>query len=142
MKTLKPILFITVLATACGGTPTGPKLPVQVPAGASFSQIADSLAARGIIGNKPLFRLYARVTGADSRVRPGTYGFQKGESWQSGQGTCSWTQYHSPSWVVAVAATRTWPEPMQVQHHPGSRSWSVMAVGGASSADRWSAAVA
>jgi UPF0755 protein len=83
VKKLKPILFMTVLVGACGGTPSGPKLPVQVPIGASFSQIADSLSARGIISNKPVFRIYARVTGADSRVRPGTYGFQKGESWQS-----------------------------------------------------------
>ena len=83
MKPLKPIALIALTLAACGGQPTGPKLPVQVPAGASFSQIADSLEARGIIGNKPIFRIYARVTGADSRVRPGTYGFQKGESWGS-----------------------------------------------------------
>jgi UPF0755 protein len=81
VKSIKPIVLIAMFAAACGGKPTGPKLPVQVPAGASFSQIADSLEARGIIRFKPGFRLYARITGADSRVRPGTYGFQKGESW-------------------------------------------------------------
>lgn len=83
MRKLERILVVSLLATACGGQPSGPKLPVQVPAGASFSQIADSLEARGIIGMKPAFRVYARITGADSRVRPGTYGFQKGESWKA-----------------------------------------------------------
>lgn len=79
---LRRCLFISlVLLASCGGEGTGPRLPVQVPPGASFAQITDTLTARGIVGNATFFRIYARVKGADSRVRPGTYGFQKGESW-------------------------------------------------------------
>jgi UPF0755 protein len=75
-------LFLVVLLTACGkGEGTGEKLPVQVPPGATFSQITDTLERRGIIENAPVFRLYARLKKADSRVRPGTYGFRKGQSW-------------------------------------------------------------
>ena len=74
---------LLVLLAACGsGKGTGPTLPVQVPPGASFSQITDSLATRGIVKNAFLFRLYARVNGTDARVRPGTYGFKKGQSWK------------------------------------------------------------
>lgn len=77
------VIFLVVLLAACGGEGTGPKLPVQVPPGASFSQITDTLATRGIINGGTMFRVYARITGADSKVRPGTYGFQKGQSWKS-----------------------------------------------------------
>jgi UPF0755 protein len=72
-----------LLLGACGGKGTGPKLPVQVPPGASFAQIADSLHERGIIGQTTFFRIYARLTGSDSKVRPGTYGFKRGEAWKS-----------------------------------------------------------
>lgn len=73
--------MVALMAGACGGNPTGKELPIQVPAGASFSQVADSLEARGIIGFKPGFRVYAQITGAASKVRPGTYGFRVGEAW-------------------------------------------------------------
>ncbi|MGQ0813295.1 MAG: endolytic transglycosylase MltG [Gemmatimonadota bacterium] len=81
MRLLTTVLVLTLVCAGCGRKPTGPKLPVQVPPGATFAEITDSLHARGLIGFKPAFRLYARLTGADARVRPGTYGFQRGESW-------------------------------------------------------------
>ena len=63
-------LFI-VLVAACGsGEGTGERLPVQVPPGASFAQITDSLENRGIIKYRRVFKLYARMKGADARVRP------------------------------------------------------------------------
>jgi UPF0755 protein len=68
---------------ACGGQATGPKQHVQVPPGASFVQVADSLRARGIVRFAPVFRAYARLRDADSRVRPGTYAFQRGQAWSS-----------------------------------------------------------
>lgn len=82
MKAFHVVLLVSLVAAACGGKPTGPRLAVQVPPGASFVEITDSLAARGIIGFKPAFRLVARVTGSDSKVRPGTYGFRQGEAWK------------------------------------------------------------
>jgi UPF0755 protein len=76
--------FLLVLIAACGsGEGTGPVLPVQVPPGASFGQITDTLETRGIVKYAPVFQLYARISGADARVRPGTYGFKKGQSWKS-----------------------------------------------------------
>jgi UPF0755 protein len=80
---LRRRLFILLaLLAACGKGPgTGDRLPVQVPPGASFAQITDSLTRRGIVGNGTFFRVYARIKGADARVRPGTYGFRKNQSW-------------------------------------------------------------
>jgi UPF0755 protein len=73
-------VFLLLGLAACGA-PTGPKLRVHVPPGASFSQIADTLSARGIIRGKPVFKLFARVANAQSKAMPGTYGFRKGEAW-------------------------------------------------------------
>ena len=76
--------LMIVLLAACGsGEGTGERLPVQVPPGASFAQITDTLLARGIIKHATFFRLYARAKGADARVRPGTYGLRQGQSWNS-----------------------------------------------------------
>src|SRR5688500_7451392 len=80
---LRHFLLVFLLAMAACGPGTGEKLPVQVPPGASFAQISDTLESRGIVKYGPVFRLYARVTGAASRVRPGTYGFKKGEAWSA-----------------------------------------------------------
>lgn len=78
------ILWLIIFVTACGkGDGTGPTLPVQVPPGASFAQITDTLVSRAVVSNGTFFRLYARIKGTDARVRPGTYGFRKGQSWQS-----------------------------------------------------------
>jgi UPF0755 protein len=59
----------------------GPIVHVRVPRGASFSAVTDSLAARNVIKNPRLFRTYARLTGADRTVKPGTYGFRSGMGW-------------------------------------------------------------
>ncbi len=78
------VFFLLVSIAACGkGDGTGPTLAVQVPPGASFGQITDTLETRGIIKFAPGFRMYARINGSDARVRPGTYGFKKGQSWES-----------------------------------------------------------
>lgn len=84
MKVVRSLAVISCALGACGhGAGEGLKLHVQVAPGASFGQIADSLNARGVIGFEPAFKLYARLTGSDARVRPGTYGFKKGQSWKS-----------------------------------------------------------
>src|SRR5690606_11324572 len=56
---------------------------VHVPVGASFSQVADSLEAKGIVRAAPLFKLYARATGDAARVKPGTYAFRAGTGWKT-----------------------------------------------------------
>ena len=75
------VCALLIGVAACNPAPSGPKLRVHVPPGASFSQIADTLDARGIIGNKTIFKIFARVTNAQTRAQPGTYGFRKGEPW-------------------------------------------------------------
>ncbi|HET9440016.1 MAG TPA: endolytic transglycosylase MltG [Longimicrobiales bacterium] len=77
------LLLIALLAACGSGAGTGERLPVQVPPGAGFAQITDTLEQRGIIKYAPLFRAYARLKKADARVRPGTYGLRKGQSWDS-----------------------------------------------------------
>jgi UPF0755 protein len=67
-------------APACAGGDGPPQL-VTVPRGASFTAVADSLEAKGIIRARPVFRVYARLKGADVRVMPGTYAFPPGASW-------------------------------------------------------------
>ncbi|MFL5578804.1 MAG: endolytic transglycosylase MltG, partial [Gemmatimonadaceae bacterium] len=65
----------------CGGEPHGAPVRVIIPQRSSFSAAADSLARAGIVGQKGLFRLYAKLTGRDRRVKPGTYLLQRGTSW-------------------------------------------------------------
>ena len=74
-------LLLLAFIAACSGAPGGEAMRVHVPAGASFSQVADSLSARGVITMKPVFKLYARASGGTTAVKPGTYGFRKGETW-------------------------------------------------------------
>jgi UPF0755 protein len=76
-------LWVVGLAcSACGGPP-GEPVRVIVPRGAGFGAVTDSLVARGVLGSKTsrLFRLYARVRGADRTVRAGQYDIRRNESW-------------------------------------------------------------
>src|SRR3954467_8877468 len=75
------LIAACVLVSACGGAGSGDPIRFVVPAHASFSQIADTLAARGIISAKPVFEVYGRVNGAAGKIKPGTYAFRKGTSW-------------------------------------------------------------
>lgn len=72
---------LSVAAAACGGSADGPRVRVKVPRGASFSSVVDSLAQKRIIGSPRLFRLYARIRGAEDEIKAGTYGFQRGTDW-------------------------------------------------------------
>ncbi|HET8650791.1 MAG TPA: endolytic transglycosylase MltG, partial [Gemmatimonadales bacterium] len=53
---------------------------VTVPAGASVSQVADSLAAHHLISSRLWFRLLARLSGADRSIHAGVYQFDHGTS--------------------------------------------------------------
>lgn len=77
------VLLLVVLGAACAGEGTGDPVRVHVPVGAAFSQVADSLAAKGIVRAAPLFKLYARFTGDAGRVKPGTYAFREGTGWKT-----------------------------------------------------------
>lgn len=82
----RTIAILALLATlgACGGEgpPTvGPAVRVTIPQGATFSQVVDTLHARDLVGAPRIFKLYARMKGADTRIRSGAYLFPPGASW-------------------------------------------------------------
>src|SRR5690606_7321491 len=83
IRTALPLaLVVALLASGCGGDDSGEIIRVRVPRGASFSAVTDSLAEKEIIRAPGLFRIYARLTGADRNIKPGTYGFRKGTGWK------------------------------------------------------------
>jgi UPF0755 protein len=75
------LLTAATLTAGCGGDPHGDPLPVVVARGASFHSVVDSLAERGIIGSKPLFRAYGRIRRMDRSIKAGHYEFRQGEDW-------------------------------------------------------------
>jgi len=77
-------LFVAgAIGLAACASPSGPPARVVVPQGASFRAATDSLARAGVIGNPTLFRLYAKVRGADRNIKAGTYLLRRGSSWGS-----------------------------------------------------------
>ena len=62
-----------------------PGTPVQVivPTGATLSEVADSLAAHGVIRGRLLFQLYARARRADRKIKAGDYELVTSSSWAS-----------------------------------------------------------
>lgn len=74
-------LCCVLALAACGGEGEGEPIRVHVPAGASFSQVTDSLANHDIIGTPALFKIYARMRSATGSVQPGTYAFRRGTAW-------------------------------------------------------------
>jgi UPF0755 protein len=77
------VLTLTAVLLACGGAAEGdgPAHRIQVPPGAPFRAVADSLETRDIIASATLFRLYARFVGGAENVQAGTYEFREGDSW-------------------------------------------------------------
>lgn len=73
---------LALALTACGAE-TGPPVEVGIPAGASFGQVVDSLRARGIVRAPTLFKVYARLKGADREIRAGRYELVPGAPWGS-----------------------------------------------------------
>jgi UPF0755 protein len=65
------------LAAACA-PPAGPPERITVPPQATFRAVTDSLAAHGLITNKLIFRLVARVKGLDRSVQAGVYDLPRG----------------------------------------------------------------
>jgi UPF0755 protein len=71
-----------MVLAACGGTPHGTATRVIVPRGASFSQATDSLSKAGLVSYPRMFRLYARFTGGDRKIKPGTYLLRHDTPWK------------------------------------------------------------
>ncbi len=75
---------ISVVALmACGGSGDGALTRVTVPNGASMKVAADSLHRAGVIGSPRMFRVYAKVRGADRGIKAGTYELRSDASWGS-----------------------------------------------------------
>jgi len=58
---------------ACGPDEPAQAVRVTVPHGAIFDSVLDTLVTRGVVAGGRRFRLYARLTGADRRIRSGSY---------------------------------------------------------------------
>jgi UPF0755 protein len=61
--------------------PNGAPAEITVPAGATFTEIVDTLEARGIVRKAGLFKAYARLKGLDREVRSGQYAFPMPTPW-------------------------------------------------------------
>ena len=66
---------------ACGSEDAPRTIEVTVPAGTTFDSVLDTLVTRGVVVAKRRFRFYARVTGADRRIRAGSYALVPGTPW-------------------------------------------------------------
>lgn len=83
-QALRAAAAIGALAAAlagCGRAGAGEEVRVVVPAGASFRTAADSLSRSGVIRSSRMFALYARLSGRDRAIKPGTYMLRPGEGW-------------------------------------------------------------
>ena len=57
--------------------PGAPRERVTIPPGATVRIVAESLAAHGIIGSRPWFKLVARLSGSERRIQSGSYEFAR-----------------------------------------------------------------
>ena len=74
------LLPALLLAAACSVTPPrdGTRVRITIPIGASFAQVLDTLETYRLIRNRTLLKLQARMSGADRRVKAGSYTVERG----------------------------------------------------------------
>ena len=77
---IRRLSLLTMMVAACGGAPGGPVERIRVPDGASLGQVEDSLAAHGLLGWRPWFRIVAKVGRFERDLKPGVYEFAPGTS--------------------------------------------------------------
>ncbi|HXJ23112.1 MAG TPA: endolytic transglycosylase MltG [Polyangia bacterium] len=73
---LVSLAVVLRLAWTYGDRPAGwaqGKVEIEIPPGAGAGEVADRLAAAGLIGNPAVFRLYAGQRGVASRFKAGKY---------------------------------------------------------------------
>lgn len=80
--TLVSVLLAAGFFSSCGGSEAvDEEVVLQVPSGASFHSVVDTLESRGLVDHPFLFRVYGRVLGADRSIRSGRYAFPDDASW-------------------------------------------------------------
>ena len=81
VTTAAALALAALLALRAGGGEPGELVQITVRAGATLSEVADTLSARGVIRSQRMFELYARVRGDDRRIKSGTYELAMASSW-------------------------------------------------------------
>lgn len=81
--TARYVAVLCLILGACGTRESSAPVEVTIPEGAGSSAVADSLAARGVISHPRLFRLYARLKGADRHLEAGRYVLSPQDSWNT-----------------------------------------------------------
>jgi len=68
-------MVAALLASGCGGVPSGEPERVLIPEGSSFAAATDSLEAHRLVAFRPWFWLVARLGRYDRSIKPGLYEF-------------------------------------------------------------------
>jgi UPF0755 protein len=76
------LLGLTGYVTRVFARPSGSAVRVIVPESSTFRAAADSLARAGIIDWPRVFSVYARISGNDRALKPGTYLFRPNTPWR------------------------------------------------------------
>ena len=73
--------LVCLVSVACASPEPGEPVRITVPPGVSFETVLDTLVDRGIVSGPLRFGLYARLKGADRKVRAGDYDLVPGGAW-------------------------------------------------------------
>jgi UPF0755 protein len=65
------------------GASPGPAVTLEVPRGASLTDVSNDMQKAGLVDAPRQFRLLARLFGGDAPVQAGTYRFTAGEPWRT-----------------------------------------------------------
>ncbi|HET9603749.1 MAG TPA: endolytic transglycosylase MltG [Gemmatimonadales bacterium] len=71
---------LSALSACTSPGPAGKAEHFTIPESATFAQVLDTLDAHGLIGNRSVFKLRARLSGADRRLHAGPYAASRGIS--------------------------------------------------------------
>lgn len=71
-------IALALMLGGCGGTPHGTPVRFTIPQGSGVSAAADTLAARGIVSSRLVFRVYAQLSGLGDTMEAGVYEIRPG----------------------------------------------------------------
>ncbi len=73
--------MLAAALASCGAQNEAPRVPVDIPPGATLAAAVDSLAAAGVVDHPGLFRLYARLRGLGGALKSGVYLLRPHADW-------------------------------------------------------------